>query len=48
MKHDFSLSSYANNIPEIMKKSKYQQYFIVLLFAYYYHMHLGLATCRIW
>ena len=26
MKHEFSLSTYAINIPNIMKKSKYQQY----------------------
>ena len=27
-----------------MKKSKYQQYFHCLLFAYYFHMHFGLAS----
>ena len=27
MKHEFSLSKYAINIPNIMKKFKYQQYF---------------------
>ena len=27
-----------------MKKSKYQQYFHCLLFAYYFHKHFGLAS----
>ena len=31
MKHEFSLSTYAINIPNIMKKSKYQQYFHCLI-----------------
>ena len=31
----------------IFKNSKYQQYFIVLLCAYWFHMYFGLATSRI-